>query len=528
MRIHTHFIISALAVSLSLVATVRGQDKKADAPAPKKEESKKEPKDETVTTQHEATIGGEKILYSATAGTLVLKEEDGKPRASFFYVAYSLSDTNSTNNSNRPLTFSFNGGPGSSSIWLHMGALGPKRVQMREPGILPAPPYRVVGNEFSILDKTDLVFIDPISTGFSRAVPGEDPRRFHGIDEDVESVGEFIRLYVTRAKRWDSPKFVIGESYGTTRAAALANYLQTRFGMYLNGVMLVSVVLDFQTISFVPGNDLPFILFLPSYAATALYHQKIPGTAADLDAVINRAKEFAAGPYAAALFKGNKLTETEKGNMAEEISRLTGLSSNFVSKANLRVEAGSFFKELLREEGRTVGRFDSRLLGVDRHGVGDSPDYDPSYTAVLGPFSSSFNHYVREELNFESDLPYETLTGKVRPWNYGRFNNQYVNVSESLRQAQVHNPYLKVFVANGIYDLATPFFAAEHTVDHLGTPREDQFPHIKEPFVFYYEAGHMMYTHLPSLAKFKKDLGRFIDLSRNVPASEEAQNDNNR
>jgi carboxypeptidase C (cathepsin A) len=501
--------LKALFAAAALIVfgfATHAEDKKAEGQGSgKKDDNKKELKDESVATHHAVTIRGQKIDYTATAGTMVMKEEEGKPKATFFYVAYT---TTNSSEANRPITFSFNGGPGAASIWLHMGALGPRRVQMKEEGQLPQPPYQVVENEFSILDKTDLVFIDPVSTGFSRPAPGEDPRQFHGLDEDVESVGEFIRLYVTRNKRWDSPKFVIGESYGTTRAAHLSNYLQSRFGMYLNGVMLVSVVLDFQTISFVPGNDLPFVLYVPSYCATAWYHKKLSEPLqSDLAKTLEEAEKFASGPYASALFKGTAIPEEEKQNVAAELSRLTGLSKDFVLRANLRVDSGKFFKELLRDRKRSVGRFDSRLLGIDREGVSDNPDYDPSYTSVLGPFTGAFNAYIREELNFESDLPYEPLTGKVRPWNYSSFNNRFVNVGESLRQAATQNPYLKVFVANGIFDLATPYFGTKYTIDHLGLAPES-FSHV---FMSNYKAGHMMYTHKPSLEALKQDLDRFIE-----------------
>ncbi|MBL9169995.1 MAG: peptidase S10 [Verrucomicrobiales bacterium] len=501
----------ALCLSGGLAGDVRAADSKEATKADKKDD-KKEPRDESSVTSHSVTIEGVKIGYTATAGTLVLKEEDGKPQASFFYVAYTR--TNAGDVSTRPITFSFNGGPGSASVWLHLGTLGPRRVVLNEDGTLPPPPFRVTENEHSILDDTDLVFIDPVSTGFSRPVPGEDAKKYHGVDEDIRSVGEFIRLYITRAQRWASPKFLIGESYGTTRASALSGHLESRYGIYLNGVMLVSVVLDFQTISYAVGNELPFPLFLPTLTATAWYHKKLPSELqADLAAALKQSESFALGEYATALLKGNRLTPEERRQTAQRLAQLTGLSVDFVERSHLRVNVFQFFKELLRSEGKTIGRFDSRMTGVDRDGVGDSPDYDPSYTGVLGPFTGALNDYLRRDLKFESDLPYEILTGKVQPWNYGDYRNRYLNVAETLRQAMAHNPYLKVFVANGVYDLATPYFATRYTFDHFSFD-----PKLQQNITMVdYEGGHMMYTVKPALVALKKDLSKFIRNS--VPAA---------
>ncbi|MBI1841664.1 MAG: peptidase S10 [Verrucomicrobia bacterium] len=480
-----------------------------DTPKPEK----KEAKDEVTETSHTVTLGGNVIPYTATAGTLVMKDEEGKPRASFFYVSYTR--TNSAEPSRRPVTFSFNGGPGSSSVWLHMGLLGPRRVLLRPDGTLPPPPFRYVENEFSLLDETDLVFIDPVSTGYSRPAPGEDAKKFHGVDEDIRSVGEFIRLHITRAKRWSSPKFLIGESYGTTRAAGLAGHLEDRYGLYLNGVMLVSSVLDFQTLSFVPGNDLPHIVYLPTMTATAWFHKKLPPELqSDRKKALAEAEQFAAGDYANALMKGSRLTAEERQRIAATTARLTGLSVDYVLRSNLRVNDHQFFKELLRAEGKTVGRFDSRMIGVDRDGAGDSPDYDQSYTGVLGPFTSAVNDYVRRELKYESDLPYEILTSKVQPWNYGDYRNRYLNVAETLRGAMAHNPYLKIFVANGIYDLATPYFATRYTFEHFGFDPKLQ----ANVTMVDYEGGHMMYTLQSSLDALKRDLAKFIQESSGAGA----------
>ncbi len=481
---------------------------------------KKEPGEQVSITTHTLTLDGEEIIYRATAGTMLLrKEEKGEfePRAQIFYVAYEklaigvdgrATTPTAEMRARRPVTFSFNGGPGSSSVWLHLGVLGPKRVLLDDDGLPPAPPARLVENEFSLLDVTDLVFIDPVSTGYSRPLPEQDPKQFHGVNEDIRAVGEFIRLYATRNERWGSPKFLIGESYGTTRAAGLAGHLQESIGMYLNGIMLVSTVLDFQTLSFHPGNTLPYALFVPTYAATAWYHGRLPGElqARPLADVINEAEEFAFQRLLPALMRGTDLAEGETAEIAAEYARLTGLPEELIVQSSLRVPMWRFAKELLREEGRTVGRFDSRYTGIDREDAGDAPDFDPSYAALLGPFTSTLNEYMRSELEFESDLPYEILTGNVHPWNYSEFSNRYVNLTDTLRRAMTFNPYLKLFVGAGFFDLATPHMAAEYTVGQLGLD-----PSLREHVrMEYYEAGHMMYVHRPSLEKLSRDLRSFI------------------
>jgi len=445
-------------------------------------------------------------------GTIVLKEETAdrekeaegeKPRAQVFFIAYTKDGVR--DRSNRPISFSFNGGPGSSSVWLHLGVLGPRRVILEDDGNLPAPPFKLTDNQYSLLDETDLVFIDPMSTGYSRPVEGQKPKEWHSFRKDIESVGDFIRLYTTRYKRWLSPKFLVGESYGTTRAAGLSGYLQDRHGMYLNGLMLISAVLDFTTLDFNLNNDLPYIMFLPSYAATAWYHRKLT-LRMPLQTLLKEVEEFAFGDYAAALLKGNSLTPEERANVAQKLARYTGISPEFIERTNLRILDQHFFKELLRDRNQVVGRLDSRLLGRDRLGVTERPERDPLLNTVMGPYTAAFYDYVRAELNFESDLPYEILNGKVWPWSYSEFENQYVNVAETLRHAMTANPYLKVFVANGYYDLGTPYFATEYTFNHLGLDESLRDNVSME----YYDAGHMMYIHLPSLKEMKRDLSRFI------------------
>jgi carboxypeptidase C (cathepsin A) len=460
-------------------------------------------------TEHSLVINGETIRYTATAGTMLLKKEDGTPTASIFYVAYTRNDVQ--NLSKRPLTFAFNGGPGSSSVWLQLGAFGPKRVAMNPDGTALPPPYRLVDNELSILDATDLVFIDPVSTGYSRAVPETSANTFHGYTGDIQSVGEFIRQYTTRNSRWLSPKFLAGESYGTTRAAGLSGYLQQRLGMNLNGIVLVSSVLNFGTLSFEAGNDLPYPLFLPTYTAAAWYHKKLPQDleSAGLRKAVEESRRYAAGPYTLALFKGAAITAEERATVVKNLARLTGLPPTFIEQNNLRVPIQRFTKQLLRDQRLAVGRYDSRLQGADLDAAADSTEYDPSYTSVQGAYTAALNEYLHTDLKFESDLPYEILTGRVRPWSYREFENRYVNVAGTLRDAMIQNPALKVFVACGYYDLATPFFAAEYTMDHMLLPAGVR-DHIT---LGYYEAGHMLYTHLPSLQKSKQDIAKFYESS---------------
>ncbi len=457
-------------------------------------------------TQHSVIIDGQTISYTAKAGTLLLKDDEGNPKASVFYVAYTKDDVDVAQ---RPITFSFNGGPGSSSVWLHLGVLGPRRVLMDEEGYPLPPPFKLVNNEFSLLDITDLVFIDPVSTGFSRPVKGEEKEQFHGVEQDIQSVGEFIRLYTARAQRWASPKFLIGESYGTTRASGLSSYLQQELGMYINGIMLVSAVLNFQTIHFGLGNDLPYVLFLPTYAAAAWYHQRLPEDlqAMRLDELLRQVQGYAGGDYTLALMKGDALPEEERAETVATLARYTGLGEPYIEQTNLRINIHRFVKELLRHERRTIGRYDARIKGIDRDAAGERHEYDPSYATMQGAYTSALNHYLRADLGFITDRVYEILTAKVQPWDYSKYQNQYVNVSESLRRAMTANPYLRVFVANGYYDLATPYFATEYTFNHL-----ELDPTLQDHVTMgYYEAGHMMYAHRPSLAKLKADLVAFVE-----------------
>jgi carboxypeptidase C (cathepsin A) len=497
-------LVLCILVALTLINTAPAQDA-APKPATKPDKKAEPAKETTSETPHTITVNGAKLEYKATAGVLGLLNDEGKPLANVFFVAYTklgLADA-----SKRPLTFAFNGGPGSSSVWLHLGLLGPRRVAVGDVGESVIPPSPLVDNQATLLVDSDLVFIDPVSTGFSRPAPGQNAKQFHGVQEDIQSVGAFIRQYVTRYDRWESPKFLAGESYGTTRAAGLAGYLQDQDGMNLSGIALISSVLNFATIRFDEGNDLPYVLYLPTYTATAWYHKKL---AADLQAdrakALAEAEQFALGEYANALLTGNKLPSDSQHAVARKLARYTGLSEDYVIRANLRIEISRFTKELLRPERLTIGRFDSRFTGRDLDAVGERSEYDPSYSGVLGPYTAALNQYLRTELKYDSDLPYEILTGKVQPWDFGNAKNRYLNVAGTLRQAMTKNPDLRVFIACGYYDLATPFFASDYTVSHLGLD-PGLAEHVRTA---YYDAGHMMYIHKPALEKLKKDLTGFV------------------
>lgn len=471
-------------------------------------ESKTTPvEDKLVTTEHSIKLGKKELKYFVTAGTMVLKAEDmkegEKPRASIFYIAYQLK-TDQPKGS-RPVTFSFNGGPGSSSVWMHLGLLGPKRVRMDDEGMPYPPPYSLIPNEFSPLETTDLVFIDPVSTGYSRAVPGQNPGEFHGLKADMEAVGDFIAKWTTRNQRWTSPKFIIGESYGTTRASGLSKYLQERHGYYLNGVMLISAVLNFLTLRFDSGNDLPYPLILPSYTATAWYHKALPKDlqAQSLDAVLKQAKEFAGSEYMLGLMKGSSQTKAERAALIKKLARFTGLSETYLDLHDLRVNTVQFCKELRRKEGLAVGRLDSRFAGPDDKPSAEDIARDPSHISVNGPYTATIYDYVRGELEFEFDIPYEIIK-RLEKWTYDE--GKYTDVSPDLRVGFMVNPNLRVYIANGYFDLATPYFATEYTVDHLGLPAN-----LAERIqLSYFEAGHMMYLHLPSLKKLGKELTAFI------------------
>lgn len=468
------------------------------------------------TTQQQIMLGGKPLRYKTTAGLLPLRDEAGKLKATVFFTAYTRDEGASTaaSTAKRPITFVFNGGPGSASLWLHLGLMGPKRVLMGDAGESLAPPYMLIPNEYTWLDETDLVFLDPVMTGFSRPAQGEEAKQFLGYEEDLASVGECIRLYLTRFERWSSPKFLAGESYGTTRAAGLAGYLQTRYNLYLNGVILISTILNFQTARFAPGNNDPYILFLPTYTAAAWYHKKLPPDlqAKNLKTVLQEVEVFALNEYAIALLQGSKLSKPAHQQVVEKLSRYTGLSPTYIEQTNLRIEIGRFTKELLRNERRTVGRLDSRFKGVDIDAAGERYEFDPSLDATIsGPFTATVNYYLRSELavgneHVRWEIPFESLTGRVQPWNYNNVQNQYLNVAETLRRAMNKNPFMKVWVAAGYYDLATPYFASDYTFAQMHLD-DDIRSNITQT---YYEAGHMMYIHSASLRQLKSDCVKFF------------------
>jgi len=461
-----------------------------------------------VITKHEIRVGGRVLRYTATVGMMPIKNREGETEARIFFMAYTLDDAGGRGR--RPLTFSFNGGPGSASVWLHLGALGPKRVKMNPDGTMPGPPFELVDNDQTWLNQTDLVFIDPVGTGYSRVVRPE-AQRFFGLNGDIESVGEFIRMYLSRYERWTSPLFLAGESYGTTRASALSGYLIGR-GIAFNGIMLISTIMNFETTDFAAGNDLPYVMFLPSYAATAWYHKKLSSDlqSKSVQQIVSEVEQWAASDYMLALGKGDRLAGQERQDVVGKLSRYTGLSSQFIDNANLRVSLGLFRKELLRSEKRSVGRLDSRFKGFDSNLATDSPEYDASEAAIRPPYTSTLNNYVRSELGYKTDLEYYILGGGITsPWNWGT-NNGYVDTSVALRNAMARNPYLKIFVAMGYYDMATPYFAVDYTLHHISLD-----PALLKNFsTGYYEAGHMMYIDEKSLGKMRADVGKFIDDSQ--------------
>ncbi len=486
------------------------ETKPTDAPADATVSTKPaEPTDDVVTTQHTLRIGRKELAYTATTGRLVLRDEvyeDGtftgfKAKAEVSITSYVV-DADDTS---RPVTFAFNGGPGSSSIWLHMGLFGPRRVLMGDVGALTPPPYGLADNPQSLLAVSDLVFIDPVSTGYSRVVEGTKPEPFHGYQGDIESVGELIRIWTARNNRWMSPKYLAGESYGTLRAAALAEHLQGRHGMYLNGLILISSVLDLGSIDFEnQRNDRAHALYLPTYAAVAQYHG-LHGRRS-LKSVLAEAEEYAARDYRWVLSRGDRLTAKERAAAVKKLASLTGLSEEYVDRADLRIEHWRFFGELLRGKRRTIGRLDARFTGPMASALAEHMDADPSHDAITGPYAAAFNHYVRDELGYASDLPYEQISRRVHPWSFKDFEGRPIDVTRKLERAMRQNPDLRVHVSYGYFDGATPHFAAEDVLAHLDLPAELR-ANIEHA---YYEAGHMMYVHEPTRVQQSKDLAAFV------------------
>ena len=458
-------------------------------------------------THHQAVIGGHPMAYTATAGTLTLRDDAGKPTLSMFYVAYTAGDTR------RPVTFLYNGGPGSSTMWLHMGSLGPRRVATDSPLATKGPPFEMVDNQDSLLDKSDLVFIDAPGSGFSRPLGDTKLSAFWGTDPDIDAFARGIERYLTLYDRWNSPKVIFGESYGTTRSAGLAYRLQ-QDGVQLNGVVLLSSILNYGRRS--PGFDQEMINYLPSYAAIAAYHGRANPAPTDLTAFLGEVRAFARGPYALALAQGQNLPEPERQTMAQKLSGYTGLPVEFLMRADLRVEPGQFREELLRDQRLTLGRYDARFTGSDVNALGLNPDYDPSDTGITGAFVSSFHHYLTADLGYTTDMTYRpTFYSAGLDWDFkhkpprsaypGATND--ADVALDLSAAMRENPHLLLYSLNGVYDLATPFFGTEYDLNHMGLP-----PALRGNVRFsYYPAGHMVYLNPVALKSMKADLARFYD-----------------
>lgn len=456
-----------------------------------------------VVREHTLTIGSKTLTYTTTTGLMPIRDDKGDLKARLFYTAYTLNEPGS--DTARPLTFTYNGGPGSASVWLHMGGLAPKRVEMLEDGGMPKPPFKFVDNEYTWLEHTDLVFIDPVDTGYSRAIDDDAAKAAKDVKGDIEMVGEFIRLYLARNARWTSPLFLCGESYGTFRSAGLAGYLVER-GVAFNGVILISSILNLQTARFTLGNDLPYQLFLPTYAATAWYHNRVPKDLRkkDIRSFLDEVEQWVEEVYVPALSLGDRLPEDRRQKVLDALERYTGLSRAYLEHANLRINIHQFTKELARDEMRTVGRLDSRFKGADKDGVADSPEFDPSMAAIRPPFTSVLNTYFRTELGYESDVEYHILRGL--DWNWGHAAEGYADTSDALRSAFAKNPYMKLFVASGYYDLATPYYATEYTLSHMNLDAEVK-PNIR---IEEYPTGHMIYIDYKAMVQLRDHVASFI------------------
>ncbi len=477
-------------------------------------ESKKKapiPQPEVSETQHEATVNGKKIQFTARAGTMMLKDETNQPIAHFGFTSYTKNGENDARK--RPIMFAYNGGPGSSSFWLHMGVLGPKRIVVDDTNFTPAAPYQMVNNDFSVLDIADLVMIDPVGTGLSVPVGEAKFEDFWGVDQDIRSISLFIKQFLIQNDRINSPKYLLGESYGTFRNAGVMNNLLSQ-GIAMNGVIMVSAVFDLRTLIFPPGDDMPYVVHFPTYAATAWYHDKIENKPKDLYAFLDEIRKFTEEEYVPALYKGDQLTESAKRSMAQKLANYTGTDADYWYRADLRVTNGEFFAEFLRDEGEIVGRLDSRFTGINMDGISQTGDHDPQSAAISPAYISAFLDYFYGDLKVSKDLTYTTSAGgrKGFKWDWSHQGNQRwgtqaaINTGIDMAQAMTRDPNMKVLILNGIYDIATVFYGVEYSINHLGLPK-----HIKDNIIMeYYEAGHMMYTHQPSLEKFKKDVADFI------------------
>jgi carboxypeptidase C (cathepsin A) len=498
--------LAAVIAATFIIITASGGAGAQESPAPAASAAPIRP-ERSVSTHHTIAVGGGQIAYTATAGTLLVRDANEAPIGSFFYVAYTK---DGENHNTRPLTFLYNGGPGSSTMWLHMGSLGPKHVLTPDGEITGPAPYQLVDNPDTLLDRSDLVFIDAMGTGYSRIVGKGTPKMFYGIDEDGAAFTKFVRRYITQNDRWNSPKFLFGESYGTTRSAVLAADLDDA-GISLSGVTLLSTVLDFNTLSPSLGEDIAYVGFLPTQAAVAWYHNKIPNKPASLAAFVASAKQFAAGEYAQALLRGDTLGESERRSIAAKLSGFIGIDQTYILNADLRVSPDRFEKELLRSEHRTIGRLDGRFEGYDVDSAGETPEYDPTNSVITDAFTGAFNRYVRDDLKYVADIDYLPTSYAVvnAGWNFKRSGADWSapSVVDDLRRAMTRNPHLRVFSANGYFDLATPFFATDYTLEHLGIP-----PAIAAHISYgYYESGHMVYLHPQALAALHHDLEGFYD-----------------
>jgi len=459
--------------------------------------------DETpVVTHHSINVGGKEIKYTATVAQMPLKDTSGETEAHIFYMAYTLDGVKDT--AHRPLTFCFNGGPGSASLWVHMGGMGPRSPKLLPTGAMPPPPYELIDNQDTWLDETDLVFIDPVGTGYSRAKTIAVAKRMNGVTGDIQSVGEFIRMYLTRTGRQLSPLFIAGESYGTFRAAGLAGYLVDH-GIAFNGIVLIGTTLNLGTI-WNSGDDLIYVLALPTCAADAWYHKKLAGDLAhkDLKSVLKEVEGFAQGEYASALSKGDDLPAAERKAVIDKLAHYTGLDAHYIDESNLRWDVAHFTRQLLRDRELTIGRYDGRLTGPSSLNTGETSEFDPSSTLITPPFTAAFTNYIREELGYKTDLFYYP-SGGVQPWDYG-VQNGFGDTTNMMRNALVRNPYMKVMIAAGYFDLATPYFAVEYTFNHMGL-----HPEMRKRISWdFYQAGHMLYIDSDQHAKLKHDFTEFL------------------
>lgn len=503
------FLLPALCVCFSVpplsAAWQNAPGRNEQKPPQKPEKAEGDtPEPKPAITHHKITIHGQTIEYTATAARMPIRNDEGKVEARMFYVAY----TADNGGPRRPLTFAFNGGPGSATIWLHMGAFGPKRVKLDPNGFMPPPPFTWEDNPNTLLDKSDLVFVDAIGTGYSRPETPDLGKKFWSVSGDIQAFGQFIHDYLQQYSRWTSPLYLAGESYGTTRAAGLSGYLVDH-GIALNGVVLISTVLSFQTIAFAPGNELPYVLYVPSYAMVAAYHHKLaPDLAKDPQALRSEVEKWAATEYLVALQKGDALPAAEKEAVAERLARYTGLSKEYILRCNLRVDLSHFDSDLLRSEGKMVGRLDGRFTAPEAEATEQQPDFDPSEARLRPPYTAVFGQYVKQELDYQTELQYYVLGGGISHWDYQTTGwSGFADTAPAMRKAFAKNPYMHVFVAEGMYDTATPYFAVDYTFDHMGlTPAEHQ--NVSKD---HFDAGHMVYIDSKSLDKLRGDIDKLYD-----------------